>query len=119
MQDEQPSSNDVVQLPSPTVWPMVLALGISLLLAGMVTNPAIGLLGGSLVAAAALAGSSRYCPMKRMNLVSVQRGSGRDSKPPHTVEGLVCRRHAPQDPSGRDLQNHQPASRAESPAAPQ
>ena len=54
MQDEQPSSNDVVQLPSPTVWPMVLALGISLLLAGMVTNPAIGLLGGTLVAAGSI-----------------------------------------------------------------
>ena len=51
MQNEQPSSsNDVVQLPSPTVWPMVLALGISLLLAGMVTNAAIGLLGVLLAA---------------------------------------------------------------------
>ncbi len=51
MQNEHPSGNDVVQLPSPTVWPMVLALGISLLLAGMVTNAAIGLLGVLLVAA--------------------------------------------------------------------
>jgi hypothetical protein len=52
MQNEQPgSSNDVIQLPSPTVWPMVLALGISLLSAGMVTNAAIGLLGVLLAAA--------------------------------------------------------------------
>ncbi len=51
MQNEQPSSkNHVVQLPSPTVWPLVLALGISLLLAGMVTNVAIGLLGVLLAA---------------------------------------------------------------------
>jgi hypothetical protein len=34
-----------VQLPSPTAWPMVLALGISLLLAGMVTHWVISLLG--------------------------------------------------------------------------
>jgi hypothetical protein len=34
-----------VQLPRPTVWPMVLALGISLLLAGMVTGIAVGALG--------------------------------------------------------------------------
>src|SRR3984893_16952479 len=34
-----------VQLPSPTAWPMVLALGISLMLAGMVTHWAISLLG--------------------------------------------------------------------------
>jgi hypothetical protein len=34
-----------VQLPAPTAWPMVLALGISLMLAGMVTHWAISLLG--------------------------------------------------------------------------
>src|SRR6267154_5766987 len=34
-----------VQLPAPTVWPMVLSLGISLLLAGMVTHWVISLLG--------------------------------------------------------------------------
>jgi hypothetical protein len=42
------SESDVVQLPRPTIWPMVLALGISLVLAGMVTNAVIGLLGGLL-----------------------------------------------------------------------
>lgn len=34
-----------VQLPKPTAWPMVLALGISLVLAGMVTSIAVGALG--------------------------------------------------------------------------
>jgi hypothetical protein len=34
-----------IQLPRPTAWPMVLALGISLILAGMVTSLAVGLLG--------------------------------------------------------------------------
>lgn len=34
-----------VQLPAPTAWPMVLALGISLMLAGMVTHWVISLLG--------------------------------------------------------------------------
>jgi hypothetical protein len=55
MQSEHPSSrNDVIQLPSPTAWPMVLALGISLLFAGMVTNAAIGLLGVLLAAVASV-----------------------------------------------------------------
>ena len=36
---------DVIQLPAPTAWPMVLALGISLICAGMVTNIVVGLLG--------------------------------------------------------------------------
>jgi len=34
-----------IQLPRPTAWPMVLALGISLILAGMVTSLAVGILG--------------------------------------------------------------------------
>lgn len=44
------SDSGVIQLPRPTVWPMVLALGISLVMAGMVTNIAVGLLGALLAA---------------------------------------------------------------------
>lgn len=40
-----PSQTKVVILPAPTAWPMALALGLSLVLAGMVTNIAISLLG--------------------------------------------------------------------------
>ncbi len=43
--DSKPLDTDVVHLPSPTVYPMVLALGISLICAGMVTSVVIGLLG--------------------------------------------------------------------------
>jgi hypothetical protein len=38
-------NTEIVDLPSPTVYPMVLALGISLICAGMVTSIVIGLLG--------------------------------------------------------------------------
>jgi hypothetical protein len=38
-----------VHLPAPTAWPMVLALGISFVLAGMVTHWIISLLGGVLI----------------------------------------------------------------------
>jgi hypothetical protein len=44
-----------IQLPAPTAWPMVLALGIALMLAGMVTHWAISLL-GLLMALPAIAG---------------------------------------------------------------
>lgn len=37
--------SDVVELPSPTAWPMVLALGLALICTGLVTNVVIGLLG--------------------------------------------------------------------------
>lgn len=46
MQDEHSNAApDAVQLPQPTAWPLVLALGISLIAAGMVTNIVVGLLG--------------------------------------------------------------------------
>jgi hypothetical protein len=43
--DHEHHDAGVVQLPSPTAWPMVLALGIALICAGMVTNLVVGILG--------------------------------------------------------------------------
>jgi hypothetical protein len=39
------TSTDSILLPSPTAWPLVLALGIALILGGMVTHLVIGILG--------------------------------------------------------------------------
>src|ERR1700754_969958 len=43
--DDHSQPTGTVQLPAPTAWPMVLALGIALMLAGMVTHWAVSLLG--------------------------------------------------------------------------
>ena len=43
--DQEHGGVDTVHLPSPTAWPVVLALGIALLCTGLVTNIFIGLLG--------------------------------------------------------------------------
>lgn len=43
--DRSTIETDTIYLPTPTLFPMVLALGISLIFAGMVTSIAIGLLG--------------------------------------------------------------------------
>jgi len=43
---------ETVELPAPTVWPMVLALGISLVFASLVTNAIVGLVGIVLALAA-------------------------------------------------------------------
>jgi hypothetical protein len=43
--DDHGQPTDTIQLPAPTAWPMVFALGISLMLAGMVTHWVISLLG--------------------------------------------------------------------------
>jgi hypothetical protein len=40
-----PDDPNSIQLPRPTAWPMVLALGLSLIFAGMVTSLAVGILG--------------------------------------------------------------------------
>ena len=46
MQDQHTSSDpNVIQLPRPTAWPLVLAIGIALIFTGMVTNIAVGALG--------------------------------------------------------------------------
>jgi hypothetical protein len=43
--DDHTQPTGTVQLPAPTAWPMVFALGVSLMLAGMVTHWAISVLG--------------------------------------------------------------------------
>ena len=55
MQDEYANSDpNLIQLPRPTAWPLVLALGVALILAGMVTNIAVGILGALLSVAGAV-----------------------------------------------------------------
>lgn len=47
---EQPGTHtETIHLPAPTAWPLVLAAGFTLLTAGLVTNPAISVLGGVLM----------------------------------------------------------------------
>jgi len=51
-QHEDPAvSNEVVELPASTAWPVVLALGLTFTLAGLVTNPGISILGAVLIVA--------------------------------------------------------------------
>jgi hypothetical protein len=44
-------SEEVVHLPTPTAWPLVLAVGLTLTFAGLVTNAGISILGGVLIVA--------------------------------------------------------------------
>jgi hypothetical protein len=44
-------SDEIVQLPAPTAWPLALALGLTFALAGLVTNWGISVLGGVLIVA--------------------------------------------------------------------
>ena len=44
-------SDEVIQLPTPTAWPLVLALGLTFAFAGLVTNVGISILGAVLIVA--------------------------------------------------------------------
>jgi hypothetical protein len=65
MHDEHSDSDpNAIQLPRPTAWPLVLALGISLMMAGMVTNIAIGILGLVLTIAGAVGWAFQVLPQE-------------------------------------------------------
>ena len=51
LQEHSEVSKDVVELPAPTAWPLVLALGLTFALAGLVTNMGISMLGAVLIVA--------------------------------------------------------------------
>jgi hypothetical protein len=57
-----PVSDEIVQLPSPTAWPLVLALGLTFGLAGMVTNVGISVLGLVLIVAGCLGWFAQVWP---------------------------------------------------------
>jgi hypothetical protein len=61
--------NETVHLPLPTAWPIVLALGISLAVTGMVTNVVISVLGLVLSVAAAVGWFSSVLPVEAQELV--------------------------------------------------
>jgi hypothetical protein len=60
-----------LQLPSPTAWPMVLALGITLVLFGMVTSGVVSLLGGVLTLIAAVGWFLQVLPHEAHEAVEV------------------------------------------------
>lgn len=68
----QQTQANTVKLPAPTAWPMVLALGLSLVIAGMVTNAAISLLGLVLAVIGSVGWLRQVLPIEHHELVAVQ-----------------------------------------------
>ena len=54
-------------MPAPTAWPIVLAFGITLLFAGMVTSGAVSVLGAVLAVAGAVGWFREVLPMRPTN----------------------------------------------------
>jgi hypothetical protein len=63
---------DAIEMPAPTAWPIVLAFGITLLFAGLVTNAAVSILGGILAAAGAVGWFRDVLPFEAHEMVTVQ-----------------------------------------------
>jgi hypothetical protein len=61
-----------VELPAPTAWPMVLALGVSLVFASLVTNPIVGLVGLVLALAAGIGWWRQVLPEQQHELVPLR-----------------------------------------------
>jgi hypothetical protein len=60
-----------VQLPAPTAWPIVLALGVTLLFAGLLTSADITVVGGVLMVAAAVGWFRDVLPRELQEAVPV------------------------------------------------
>ena len=71
MQVDHPQQDHGLHLPSPTAWPMVLALGIALVLTGMVTSGVISVLGGVLAFAAMVGWFRQVLPHEAHESVEV------------------------------------------------
>ncbi len=61
-----------LQLPAPTAWPMVLALGLSLVLTGMVTDVVVSILGGLLAVAGMVGWFRQVLPHEVHEVVEVR-----------------------------------------------
>jgi hypothetical protein len=71
-QEHQKDAVDVVQLPAPTAWPLVLALGLTLALLGLVTSMGISLLGLVLIVAGSVGWFREVLPHEQHELVPVR-----------------------------------------------
>ena len=69
--DARQRTTDVVELPAPTAWPIVLAFGVMLVAAGMVTNAAVSLLGAILAVCGYIGWFRDVLPHEKMEAVPV------------------------------------------------
>src|SRR5450755_886644 len=65
------SNAENVVLPAPTAWPFVMALGVSLIFAGLLTNASISVLGTILYLAGAVGWFRQVLPIERHVEVAV------------------------------------------------
>jgi hypothetical protein len=78
----------VVVMPAPTAWPFALALGVALIFAGLLTGPAVSVLGALLYIAGAVGWFRELLPHERQELVAVVPASKPEAVPTRAVTRL-------------------------------
>ena len=98
---------DGVLLPVPTAWPMVLALGVTLMITGMVTHWVISLLGVVLAGAFRSVGGSFRCCRTSITLpVPIVPANCRVLQPANDARKTADRCKTSQADPRRDVQRH-------------
>jgi hypothetical protein len=69
--EHETENGDHVVLPAPTAWPLVLAVGFTLAIAGLVTTPEISVLGGALVVGGSVGWFRNVLPHEQEETVRV------------------------------------------------
>jgi hypothetical protein len=82
------ASRGTIHLPAPTAWPITLAFGVALLMAGLVTNAAIGILGAILFLAGCVGWFRDVFPQEKEETIEVKMEIARVITYRHEVERL-------------------------------
>jgi hypothetical protein len=72
MNPQRPNLPETVELPAPTAWPVILAFGLTLLFAGLLTNVAVSAAGAILAVAGCVGWFREVLPHERHEIVSVE-----------------------------------------------
>ena len=83
---ESARSRDDIEVPAPTAWPLVLALGSTLMFAGLLTSVSVTLLGVILGVAGCVGWFRQVFPHEREQVVPVLRDDSRITTERHFVE---------------------------------
>jgi hypothetical protein len=84
-----------VHLPAPTVWPVILAFGVTLLFAGLLTSVSVSILGAILFVAGSVGWFRDVLPQEKEETVSVREKAPVVATSRRTVERLPVAPHLP------------------------
>lgn len=97
MQHESETGRQLVHMPSPTAWPFALALGVTLIIAGLVTNAVISVLGFILFVASAVGWFRAVLPSEAHEMVPAP------EEPIHIVSARRSIQRLPVSPMHRKM----------------